>query len=614
MIMKRSDGGCLGADGLNRRRFCAIAVRAALVVPVTLVAACRGVPATTPAAAPTAQSATQAAPPATQAAQSATQAAQSGATLAVVPAPTIAPARGAAPAQAAGGGPAKMSSYVPVQAVAPDILGSADGLDAGYFSYPANPVRTVPNPPGRGGDVSMLTWNIASPITPMDQNPAWQQLNSLTGATLKPVIVPFADYQTRLPVIIAGDDLPDMLFLTANARVSQLADFLKLKCADLSQYLIGDAVKDYPNLAGLAPASWKGTIFNGGIYGVPIAYTVLLWNLWVHQELLDQLGVAQPTSADEFKRVLQQLTRPQSDVYGIAAEAGVAFNVGSGTGLHPQIFGAPNNWRVDGDGKFTRAIETDEFKASVDFARELFEAGAYSPNSLNYNNVSAKTDFAARKYAFRHDGWSAALQWWDQGAGLNPPGKLRIAHPFSRDGSTKPIFHLGPGYFGIVAIKKADPERIKELLRILNFFAAPFGSSEYLAINFGVEGTDFTRDPSGNPTLTDKGKSDVNSLWTYVSRPTPSLYNPRSTDYVSVLQEDEKPMLAAGISDPTVGLYSSTSSNKTGVLNQTLFDAIQEMVAGRRPMSDYDGLVKDWRAGGGDQMRAEYEQAYAASN
>ena len=304
---------------------------------------------------------------------------------------------------------------------------------------------------------------------------------------------------------------------------------------------------------------------------------------------------------------------PQSVLFGMAAEAGVAFIVGSGTGLHPQIFGAPNNWRVDANGKFTRAIETDEFKASVAFARELFEAGVYSPNSLLYNNVSAKTDFAGRKYAFRHDGWSASLQWWDQGATLNPPAKIRIVHPFSRDGNAKPIFHLGPGYFGIVAIKKAAPERIKELLGILNFFAAPFGSSEYLAINFGVEGTDFTRDATGNPTLTDKGKSDVNSLWTYVSRPTPVMYNPKSKDYVTVLQADEKPMLAAGIPDPTVGLYSPTSSNKTGVLNQTFFDAVEQIVAGRRPLSDYDGLVNDWRSNGGDQMRAEFEQAHASA-
>lgn len=580
-----------GSSGLSRRRFCAIAARAALVGPVSLMAACQAAPAS-PAAAPT-----QVAKPA--AAQAA--------------APTTAPAAAAAPTPAASGG-VKMPTYAAVQAAVPDIPGSAEGLDPGYFSYPANPVRTVPDPPGHGGDISMLTWNIAGPVTPMDENPAWQQLNSLVGGTLKPVIVPFADYQTRLPTIVAGDDLPDMLFITANAAVQQLADFLKLKCADLTQYLSGDAVKTYPNLAGLPPASWKGTLFNGGIYGVPIAYTVLLWNLWVHQELLDQVGAAQPNSADEFKRVLQQVTKPQSDVYGIAAEAGTAFNVGSGTGLHPQIYGAPNNWRVDANGKFTRAIETDEFKAAVDFAHDLYEAGVYSPNSLNYNNVSAKTDFAGRKYAFRHDGWSASLQWWDQGAALNPPAKIHIAHPFSRDGSTKPMFHLGPGYFGIVAIKKADPDRIKEVLGVLNFFAAPFGSSEYLAINFGVEGTDFTRDASGNPTLTDQGKSHVNSMWTYVSRPTPVLYDANSRDYVSVLQADEKPMLAAGIPDPSVGLYSSTGSNKTGILNKTFFDAVEQMIAGRRPMSDYDGLVKDWRAGGGDQIRSELEQAYAAAH
>jgi hypothetical protein len=35
-------------------------------------------------------------------------------------------------------------------------------------------------------------------------------------------------------------------------------------------------------------------------------------------------------------------------------------------------------------------------------------------------------------------------------------------------------------------------------------------------------------------------------------------------------------------------------------------------VAGRRPLSDMDSLVKEWRTGGGDTIRGELEAAYAA--
>jgi hypothetical protein len=36
-------------------------------------------------------------------------------------------------------------------------------------------------------------------------------------------------------------------------------------------------------------------------------------------------------------------------------------------------------------------------------------------------------------------------------------------------------------------------------------------------------------------------------------------------------------------------------------------------VAGRRPTADFDQLVTDWRNGGGDQIRHEYEQALTAA-
>ena len=41
-------------------------------------------------------------------------------------------------------------------------------------------------------------------------------------------------------------------------------------------------------------------------------------------------------------------------------------------------------------------------------------------------------------------------------------------------------------------------------------------------------------------------------------------------------------------------------------------DVLGDLVAGRRPLTDYDQLVKDWQSNGGEQIRAELEQQLAA--
>jgi putative aldouronate transport system substrate-binding protein len=48
-------------------------------------------------------------------------------------------------------------------------------------------------------------------------------------------------------------------------------------------------------------------------------------------------------------------------------------------------------------------------------------------------------------------------------------------------------------------------------------------------------------------------------------------------------------------------------------LNLTFYDRLSDIVQGRRPMSDYDALLKDWLSNGGDRIRGEYTEAMAAS-
>jgi putative aldouronate transport system substrate-binding protein len=302
------------------------------------------------------------------------------------------------------------------------------------------------------------------------------------------------------------------------------------------------------------------------------------------------------------------VTKPDKGVWGIVTETGTGYTTSNG--MFPAMFDAPNQWRVEPSGKFTRTWETDEYKASVGYARDLYKLGVFTPSSDTNNNVQSKAEFAQRKAAVRWDGFvAAARQYWDAAPTLSPPSHIRTVPPFSADGKAKPVYWFGTGSFGMTILKKAPDARIKEVLRIINYIASPFGSEEYMLVNYGIKGVHYTLDDKGNPVVTTKGKSDVNSsLWTSGKSSPPILYYPSSADFAPTMQGDEKAMFPAGTFDPTTPLYSPTNS-ATGALTRTFNDGLSDVVAGRRPLSDFDQLVKDWLAGGGEKIKAEYQQA-----
>ena len=127
---------------------------------------------------------------------------------------------------------------------------------------------------------------------------------------------------------------------------------------------------------------------------------------------------------------------------------------------------------------------------------------------------------------------------------------------------------------------------------------------------------DYDLDDKGNPTLTQKGQADT-MPWgagtVTVPNPPQVLFNPQDPEFARVIQGDQNVMDAVGAADPSIGLYSNTNANKGNLLNQTMLDGLAEIVKGAQPVSYLDQLVKDWRANGGDQIRAELEKARQAA-
>jgi putative aldouronate transport system substrate-binding protein len=68
------------------------------------------------------------------------------------------------------------------------------------------------------------------------------------------------------------------------------------------------------------------------------------------------------------------------------------------------------------------------------------------------------------------------------------------------------------------------------------------------------------------------------------------------------------------VSDPTLGMFSPTLGAKGAVINRTMLDGITDVVAGRRPIAEYDQLVKEWQSAGGEQIRKELQDQLAAAS
>jgi putative aldouronate transport system substrate-binding protein len=453
----------------------------------------------------------------------------------------------------------------------------------------------------------------------MESNAAWQAINKAINATLRMDQVSSTDYPARVNVVVAGNDVPDFVYNPTTTQpwgvIAGLPGFVKAKCADLTPYLSGDAIKEYPNLAHYTTYTWRSGVLDNKIYALPIARPPIGAVMMYRPDLFEKAGIQidkAPRNADDFKRMLQAVTRPQENQWGIAINQTTFFGTAP-NGTMGSIFRVPNNWRLDLSGKLLKDVESDEFKAYVGFARDLWAAGIWHPNTRTYGGA-LNDDFIAGRFAVAPGVWGQYVQLWDAAAVRNPTARLYPMHPFAHDGG-KAMYAAGSGQFGVTYIKQqSSPERLKMLLRTANFFAAPFGSQEWLLNYFGVKDVDFSYNAEGAPLLTDQGRAELTAVWRYVSSPAYALFSPhRSQEFATVCHAAEQSMIAAMEVDPTLGLYSPTAAAQGQLAQDALLSGMADVIQGRESISDIDRLVTEWRQKIGDKVRGEFQDALASA-
>ncbi|MBV8084490.1 MAG: hypothetical protein JO247_06705 [Chloroflexi bacterium] len=538
---------------------------------------------------------------------------------------------GAGPSAASGGVPpasgtaatagkndAALPLYIPTtNGPKPDYHNGDPRIDDGFDVYPANAKKALPaDPPGTGSTVNILMRLYTTPYTPFDQNATWHEVNKQLNANVQFSSFLAADYITKFATTMAGNDLPDVMHLFGGLnQAADLPAFFKAKCADLTPFLSGSAAKDYPNLAAIPTYAWKNTssAIDGHLYMIPIhRYLPGSTFLYKQKETWDKVigpGV-NPKTLDDLTKMLKQLNNPAGGVYAFGDFW--SFNRYGINGF-AQIMGAPNGWRLESSGKLTKDWETEEFKAAVSYVRDLWAQNLMHPDS-NTSTGNSRDAFVAGKYLtcmeLYGNGWN---DFWRRGLLNNPPYHFEFIPPFAKDGG-KYITYVTGGFIATNVLKAGSPERIKEVLRILNWLAAPFGSAEDLLLTYGIKDQDYTVDSKGNPVLTANGKQNAGYVpWQYVAVHPYVNYQADLPGWPKQCFDAENAIIPNSISDPTNGYVSATNGSKGPVINQPFYDGINAIMLGRQPLSDYDQVVMDWAAKGGDTIRHEFEQAIAAA-
>lgn len=489
--------------------------------------------------------------------------------------------------------------------VKPDLPGNDQGLLDAFVNYPSPPVKAFTAPPGDGGPVSAFVLT-SSPVPPaLQQNPFWQELNKRMNVDLKLTIVPNSDMPTKFATLVAGDDLPDFIvpaLFTPNgmpAGIANLPAWLKSKCQDLTPFLSGDAVKEYPFLANLPTASWKDCRYNGGIYGLPVPRGIGGTLMFRRDDIIKQLGLnPEPKSFAELKELAKQVSDTKASRWAFS-QAPLDFV--------RQMLGLPWRW-ADKDGKLTSGYEMEQTKQALSDCAQMFKDGVIHPDSTA-NNAPVKKWFNSGQAVFNPDRYTAWPQYYAE----------NVAGPTFDIGGLRPPKYEGGGFAAtwqaaptnnFTALKKASDDRIRYLLKIANWLAAPFGTEEWLFRRFGLEGTHYTM-KSGGPAQTQAGATQTVLGIRYIVDAPDVIFIPGNADATRKSYEYQKSIIPTAVHDAQTGVFSDTWSRKQGQLGQLINDAQADILSGRKPVSVWDDVMKQWRENGGDKVRGELEEAIA---
>ncbi|MDF2927439.1 MAG: transporter substrate-binding protein [Paenibacillaceae bacterium] len=286
-------------------------------------------------------------------------------------------------------------------------------------------------------------------------------------------VVSPAEFEQKMNVTIASNDLPDLIPLTAS-QLNQLVEGGKV--SDLTEVYEKYASAQTKGIimqdGGVA---LKASTFNGKLMAIPHTTSSIdsAPLLWIRTDWLKKLNLSEPKSMDDVLRISEAFVQNDPDGNGKADTQGILVagkDLWGGfpglTGFMNGYNGYPGIWIKDSSGKIVYGSVQPEVKKALAQLQAMYKSGQIDKEFGVKDSVKVKETVAGGKGGI----FFGAM--WTPGAGLqdnkinDPSAEWQAFAVPAADGGKPQVIYPVTTYYAI----NKDAKNPEAAMKILNLF------------------------------------------------------------------------------------------------------------------------------------------------
>ncbi|MEK8130332.1 extracellular solute-binding protein [Paenibacillus filicis] len=433
----------------------------------------------------------------------------------------------------------------------------------------------------------------------------FKRLQEKTNTDLKLTWVPSSTYEDKLSSTVASGELPSVITV-----LNQKLPYIVNSARAGMFWEVGPYLKDYPNLSKMNPLALEAVSIDGKIYGIYRERDLAKDGIMLRKDWLDNLGLKEPKTIDEFYNVLKAFAQNDPDKNGKADTVGLVEQQVTAAWRSMLVWhGGPVDWEVK-DGKMSPAALSPAYLETMKFYKKL-----YAEKLINQ-------DFAVVKDGRQVMNKGKAGAWianMNDGQGIEeaikkvePTASLTMVNALEGPKGLRSVG--GTGSYGMFMIPKTTVKTEAELKAVLNFFDKISDEDMQNMLINGIEGRQYTLEngqykKTADPKmLVEFGSGDASQL---------AALRDKLKSYGGPLFQLRDKLYKANaeiaVPNPTNAYISNTYSERGKELDKIIDDARTKFIMGQLDEAGWNSAVNKWLQDGGSKIIEEYTDSYNKS-